>query len=53
MLTVHEAADYLRLSERTLDICIAYDFYKLRHHLPDGVRFSRLYYNEDAPQVGL
>ena len=33
-------------------ICIAYDFYRLRNALPEGVRFSRLYYNEDAPQVG-
>jgi hypothetical protein len=34
-------------------ICIAYDFFKLRNHLPEGVSFSRLFYNEDVPKVGL
>jgi hypothetical protein len=34
-------------------VCIAYDFYRLRRHLPDGVSFSRLYYNEEVPKVGL
>ena len=33
-------------------ICIAYDFFMLRRHLPDGATFSRLYYNEDVPKVG-
>lgn len=34
-------------------ICIAYDFFKLRNDLPEGTSFSRLYYNEDVPKVGL
>lgn len=34
-------------------ICIAYDFFNLRHHLPDTVTFSRIYYSEDVPVVGL
>jgi Protein of unknown function (DUF2971) len=33
-------------------ICIAYDFFNLRRCLPDEVRFSRVYYNEEAPEVG-
>jgi hypothetical protein len=33
-------------------ICIAYEFYRLRHHLSDGVSFSRIYYNEEVPKVG-
>jgi Protein of unknown function (DUF2971) len=32
-------------------ICIAYDFYKLRKYLPARVTFSRVYYNEEAPEV--
>jgi hypothetical protein len=34
-------------------ICIAYDFFNLRRRLPDKVSFSRIYYNEDVPTVGL
>jgi hypothetical protein len=33
-------------------ICIAYDFFMLRKYLPTDVSFSRVYYNEEAPQVG-
>jgi hypothetical protein len=34
-------------------VCVAYDFFKLRRHLPDSVSFSRIYYNEEVPKVGL
>jgi len=34
-------------------ICITYDFFKLRHNLPAGTSFSRIYYNEEVPKVGL
>jgi hypothetical protein len=33
-------------------ICIAYDFFNLRRCLPPDVSFSRVYYNEEAPQIG-
>ena len=29
-------------------ICITYDFFKLRHNLPAGTSFSRIYYNEEV-----
>jgi hypothetical protein len=32
-------------------ICIAYDFFKLRGVLSDQVSFSRIYYNEELPQL--
>jgi Protein of unknown function (DUF2971) len=33
-------------------ICVAYDFFSLRRYLPPDVSFSRVYYNEEAPEVG-
>jgi hypothetical protein len=34
-------------------ICIAYDLFDLLKHMPDDARFVRMYYNEEAPNIGL
>ena len=33
-------------------ICVAYDFFNLRRFLPSGAKFSRVYYKEEAPEIG-
>jgi Protein of unknown function (DUF2971) len=33
-------------------VCVAFDFYNLRKFLPPGITFSRIYYNEEPPEIG-
>lgn len=39
-------------ADRYKGICVAYDFFNLRKYLPPEISFSRVYYNEEAPEVG-
>ena len=39
-------------AKRYYGICIAYDFFNLRKLLPPEITFSRVYYNEEPPEIG-